>query len=177
MVIGRTAAATAAALATCVLVGYLAASVSAKPDLKYRKEVTALWGIDYWGYRVRNDADILPYHREFDRIMRILSGVDKVVFQTEFAQLPAPDFSTAGDNTVAILFGPRALAEMDKRDRYARPETMPAGMTTQPTTRPVAVETSTQPASTTEPIDPQLDAAVSSLIGHLVLEGEHEARK
>jgi hypothetical protein len=62
---------TAAALAVCVLVsGYFAATVSAKPDLKYRKEVTALWGIDYWGYRVRSDADIAPYHREFERIMR-----------------------------------------------------------------------------------------------------------
>ena len=67
--------------------------------------------------------------------------------------------------------------EMDKRDRFARPETMPAGMTTQPTTRAVAGQAATQPAAATEPIDPQLDAAVSSLIGHLVLEGEHEARK
>jgi carboxyl-terminal processing protease len=67
--------------------------------------------------------------------------------------------------------------EMDKRDRFARPETMPAGETTRPTTRTVDVSTSTQPAAATEPIDPQLDAAVSSLIGHLVLEGEHEARK
>jgi carboxyl-terminal processing protease len=67
--------------------------------------------------------------------------------------------------------------QMDRRDRFARPETMPAGETTRPTTRPVAGPTATQPAAATEPIDPQLDAAVSSLIGHLVLEGEHEARK
>lgn len=45
------------------------------------------------------------------------SGVDKVVFATELAQLPAPDFRVAGDNTVATLFGPQDLAEMDRSDR------------------------------------------------------------
>ena len=45
------------------------------------------------------------------------SGVDKVVFQTEFYQLPAPAFEVSGENTRATLFAPRPLSRMDKPDR------------------------------------------------------------
>lgn len=45
------------------------------------------------------------------------SGVDKVVFQTELYQLPAPMFEVSGANTRAILFAPRPLNKMDKHDR------------------------------------------------------------
>ena len=45
------------------------------------------------------------------------SGVDKVVFQTELYQLPAPLFEAPGKNTRVILFAPKKLAEMDKDDR------------------------------------------------------------
>ena len=45
------------------------------------------------------------------------SGVDKVVFETEFYQLPAPAFEAAGDSMKATLFSPRPLAKMDKEDR------------------------------------------------------------
>lgn len=45
------------------------------------------------------------------------SGIDKVVFQTEFYQLPAPVFETSGDSTRAILFGHRPMNKMDKGDR------------------------------------------------------------
>lgn len=45
------------------------------------------------------------------------SGIDKVVFELEFAQLPAPEFRVHGDNTVATVFGPRTLASMDRGDR------------------------------------------------------------
>ena len=45
------------------------------------------------------------------------SGVDKVVFQTEFYQLPAPLFETSDDHTRAVLFAHRELKEMDKTDR------------------------------------------------------------
>lgn len=45
------------------------------------------------------------------------SGVDKVVFQTEFYQLPAPMFETAGDSTRATLFAPRPMNKMDREDR------------------------------------------------------------
>lgn len=45
------------------------------------------------------------------------SGVDKVVFQTELYQLPAPLFETTDAHTRAILFAHRELKEMDKDDR------------------------------------------------------------
>ncbi len=45
------------------------------------------------------------------------SGVDKVVFQTEFYQLPAPAFEVTGDCTRAVLFAPRPLTKMEKTDR------------------------------------------------------------
>jgi len=45
------------------------------------------------------------------------SGIDKVVFQTEIYQLPAPMFEETEEHTRAILFVPRALNEMEKNDR------------------------------------------------------------
>ena len=46
------------------------------------------------------------------------SGVDKVVFQTEVFQLPAPVFELAGeDSTRAVLFSPKPLTRMDPADR------------------------------------------------------------
>lgn len=45
------------------------------------------------------------------------SGVDKVVFQTELYQLPAPLFTTSDEHTRAVLFAHRDLKEMDKFDR------------------------------------------------------------
>lgn len=45
------------------------------------------------------------------------SGIDKVIFQVEVFQLPAPDFRTTGDSTVAVLYGPRHFAQMDREER------------------------------------------------------------
>jgi predicted HTH transcriptional regulator len=45
------------------------------------------------------------------------SGVDKVVSQTEFFQLPAPIFESLEGNTRAILFSHKALKDMDRADR------------------------------------------------------------
>ncbi|MCQ0034700.1 ATP-binding protein [Burkholderia glumae] len=45
------------------------------------------------------------------------SGVDKVVHETEFYQLPAPEFASVLESTRACLFAHRSLAQMDKRDR------------------------------------------------------------
>ena len=44
-------------------------------------------------------------------------GIDKVVFETEIHQLPAPIFEEPGDNTRVVLFGPRDTGRMDKADR------------------------------------------------------------
>lgn len=45
------------------------------------------------------------------------SGVDKVVFQTEMYQLPAPQFETVDDNTRAILFAHKPFRTMDRDER------------------------------------------------------------
>ncbi len=45
------------------------------------------------------------------------SGIDKVVFQTELYQLPAPLFEVTGGATRVVLFSPKPLADMDKADR------------------------------------------------------------
>lgn len=45
------------------------------------------------------------------------SGIDKVVFQTEYYQLPAPKFESTVDSVRAILFSHRPLNRMDKADR------------------------------------------------------------
>ena len=45
------------------------------------------------------------------------SGIDKVIAAVEAFQLPAPDFRAATQHTVAVLFGPRDFAMMDRQDR------------------------------------------------------------
>lgn len=45
------------------------------------------------------------------------SGIDKVVFQTEFYQLPAPVFEVTAEHTRTVLFTPRPLTRMYKADR------------------------------------------------------------
>ncbi len=45
------------------------------------------------------------------------SGIDKVVFQTELYQLPAPVFETIDEHTIAVLFAHREFKAMDKTDR------------------------------------------------------------
>lgn len=45
------------------------------------------------------------------------SGVDKVIFEAELYQLPAPEFRVTDQSTVAILYAPRELRGMDRSDR------------------------------------------------------------
>ncbi len=45
------------------------------------------------------------------------SGVDKVVFETEMYQLPAPLFEVTDEHTRAVLFSHREFREMDKDER------------------------------------------------------------
>jgi len=45
------------------------------------------------------------------------SGVDKIVLQSEFYQLPAPIFETSNEHTIAILFAHKELKDMDKTDK------------------------------------------------------------
>ena len=45
------------------------------------------------------------------------SGIDKVVFQTEFFQLPAPSFETPENSTRSVLFAHKSLNKMDSAER------------------------------------------------------------
>lgn len=45
------------------------------------------------------------------------SGIDKVISQVEFYQLPAPDFSVTEDHLKVILYAYKPLSGMDKNDR------------------------------------------------------------
>tara|TARA_B110000879_G_scaffold212322_1_gene308005 strand:+ start:2275 stop:2916 length:642 start_codon:yes stop_codon:yes gene_type:complete len=45
------------------------------------------------------------------------TGIDKVVFETEFYQLPAPIFEQTDNYTKAILFAYKTLNEMDTEDK------------------------------------------------------------
>jgi len=45
------------------------------------------------------------------------SGIDKVIFNVEAFQLPAPDFRVAGDSTIAVLYGPRKFSQMGREER------------------------------------------------------------
>ena len=45
------------------------------------------------------------------------SGIDKVIFQCELFQLPAPEFIAGENFTRVILYSPKSLREMDKQDK------------------------------------------------------------
>jgi ATP-dependent DNA helicase RecG len=45
------------------------------------------------------------------------SGIDKVVFECEFHQLPAPDFIVGDNYTRTTLYMPKSLRQMDKKDK------------------------------------------------------------
>jgi predicted HTH transcriptional regulator len=64
----------------------------------------------------RNEA-IASFMRRINICEERGSGVDKVVFQTELYQLPAPVFETTDEHTRAILFAHKDLKNMDKEER------------------------------------------------------------
>ena len=45
------------------------------------------------------------------------SGIDKVIFAVEVAQLPAPEFRLTDQHTQVVLYGPVPLGEMSRGDR------------------------------------------------------------
>lgn len=45
------------------------------------------------------------------------SGIDKVVFETEFYQLPPPKFEVYEEHTRSVLFAYRDFNDMDKKDK------------------------------------------------------------
>lgn len=66
--------------------------------------------------RSRNEA-LASFMRRIGVCEERGSGVDKVVFETELYQLPAPLFETTAEHTRAVLFAHRAFKDMDKADR------------------------------------------------------------
>ena len=66
--------------------------------------------------RSRNEA-LASFLRRIGICEERGSGIDKVVFQTELYQLPAPLFEVTGGQTRAILFAYKTFARMDKADR------------------------------------------------------------
>lgn len=64
----------------------------------------------------RNEA-LASFMRRINICEERGSGVDKVIFQVEFFQLPAPDFNVTSNHTKAILYAHKEFAEMDKSDR------------------------------------------------------------
>ena len=64
----------------------------------------------------RNDK-LASLMRRFNLCEERGSGIDKVVFQIELSQLPAPLFETPGDATRATLFAPKALRDMGRQER------------------------------------------------------------
>ncbi|RKT42728.1 ATP-binding protein [Thiocapsa rosea] len=66
--------------------------------------------------RSRNEA-LASFMRRIGVCEERGSGVDKVVSQTEFYQLPAPLFETTEEHTRAVLFSHREFKAMDKADR------------------------------------------------------------
>lgn len=66
--------------------------------------------------RSRNEA-LASLLRRFGICEERGSGIDKVVFQVELYQLPAPLFESPKGFTRAVLFAHRPLSAMDKSDR------------------------------------------------------------
>jgi ATP-dependent DNA helicase RecG len=66
--------------------------------------------------RSRNEA-LASFMRRIGVCEERGSGVDKVVFQAEFYQLPAPSFETPEGCTRAVLFAHKSLTDMDRADR------------------------------------------------------------
>jgi ATP-dependent DNA helicase RecG len=66
--------------------------------------------------RSRNEA-LASFMRRIGICEERGSGVDKVVFETELYQLPAPLFETTGEHTRALLFSHRELKDMEREDR------------------------------------------------------------
>lgn len=66
--------------------------------------------------RSRNEA-LASFMRRVGICEERGSGVDKVVFQTEYYQLPAPSFETPEGSTRAVLFAHKPLNDMDQDDR------------------------------------------------------------
>lgn len=68
------------------------------------------------GYQSRNErlADLM---RRFGICEEKSSGIDRVIKTAEIMQLPAPEFLSEYERTVAVIYGARSFRDMDSNDR------------------------------------------------------------
>lgn len=66
--------------------------------------------------RSRNEA-LASFMRRVGVCEERGSGIDKVVFEAEYYQLPAPSFETPEESTRSVLFAHKPLSEMDRAER------------------------------------------------------------
>jgi ATP-dependent DNA helicase RecG len=68
------------------------------------------------GYRSPNErlADLM---RRMSICEEKGSGIDRVVHDAEYYQLPAPEFRTGHQRTIVTIFGPRPFDDMDREER------------------------------------------------------------
>jgi len=64
----------------------------------------------------RNEA-LASFMRRINICEERGSGIDKVIFQVELFQLPAPQFIVSSNHTKAVLYAHKSFADMDKSDR------------------------------------------------------------
>ncbi len=93
-------------------------------------------------------------------------GIDRVLFNVELYQLPAPKFSAQSTHTCAALFSPRPLALMDKADRiracylHCSLRTVSGEKTTNETVRERFTLTEKQKSLATKIINDTVDAGL-----------------
>lgn len=68
------------------------------------------------GYQSRNER-LADQMRRMGICEEKSSGIDRVVHAAEVYQLPAPDFRTGYQKTLALIYGPRSFDQMDRDDR------------------------------------------------------------
>ena len=67
-------------------------------------------------FQSRNEA-LASFMRRIGICEEKGSGIDKVIFNAELYQLPAPDFQTKETHTKAIMYAFKELNDMDKKDK------------------------------------------------------------
>ena len=68
------------------------------------------------GYHSRNER-LANLMRRFGICEEKSSGIDRVIGEVEFHQLPAPDFLVQYKRTVVVLYGQKDFRDMDRTDR------------------------------------------------------------
>jgi len=68
------------------------------------------------GYQSRNER-LADFMRRMSICEEKSSGIDRVVQEAEFYQLPAPEFKASHRRTIVTIFGPKSFEDMDRDDR------------------------------------------------------------